>query len=209
MSRPNFAATGAEMRTEKRKRKRWSLSLPGRLFVPGTQVEGDCVVIDFSADGAGLKSACSAALGAHVVLYVDGFGRYEGRVVQRDRLRLGVEFAYSDAKRARIVGQIASFVQTGKVTPTDLRKAGRTRKTESLHSFRLASGRTVPCEIADVALTGASLKTHTRPPVGEEILFGGMSAIIVRHTETGVAVKFLGPSQLPPPPPFVRMDVTV
>ncbi len=196
------------MRGEKRRRKRWSLSLPGRLFVPDTRVEGDCVVIDFSADGAGLKSACSAALGVHVVLYVDGFGRYEGRVVQRDRLRVGLQFAYSDAKRARIVDQIASFVQNGKVTPTDLRRTQRTRKTESLHNFRLASGRTVPCEIADVALTGASLKTQVRPPVGEEILFGGMSAAVVRHTETGVAVKFLGPSQ-PLPPPFVRMDMTV
>ena len=208
MSRPNLMGIGAGIRSEKRRRKRWGISLPGRLFVPDRKIEGDCVVIDLSPDGAGLKSACSAALGVDVVLYVDGFGRYEGHVVQRDRLRLGVQFVCSDAKRARIVEQIASFVQNGKVAPTNLRRTERTRKSETLHNFQLASGHTVPCEISDMALTGASLTTHVRPPVGEEIRFGGMSAVIVRHTETGIGVKFLGPSE-PPPPPFVRMDVTV
>lgn len=199
---------GVGLRSERRIRKRWGVSIPGKLFVPDRQVEGSCAVLDLSADGAGLKSACSAAMGARVVLYVDGFGRYEGRVVQRDRLRLGVQFVCTDAKRARIVEQIASFVQNGKVATTDLRRAERTQKGESLQCFRLASGRAVPCEIADMALTGASLNTQIRPPVGEIIRFGGMSAVVVRHTETGIAVKFLGPSE-PPPPPFVRMDVTV
>lgn len=208
MSRPYIVGIGAGIRNEKRGRKRWSLSLPGRLFVPGRQIEGDCVVIDLSPDGAGLKSACSAALNTHIVLYVDGFGRYEGHVVQRDRLRLGMQFVCSDTKRSRIVEQIASFVHNGKVVPTNLRSTERTRQSEALQEFRLASGRAVPCEIGDMALTGAALTTHLRPPVGEEIRFGGMSAIIVRHTETGIGVKFLGPSELPPPP-FVRRDVTV
>lgn len=165
-------------------------------------------MLDLSADGAGLKSACTATMGARVVLYVDGFGRYEGCVAQRDRLRLGVRFICTDAKRARIVEQIASFIQNGKVTTTDLRAVERTRKIETLHNFQLASGRAVPCEIADMALTGASLNTQFRPPVGEQIRFGGMSAVIVRHTETGIGVKFLGPCE-PSPPPFVRMDMTV
>jgi hypothetical protein len=185
-------------RAEKRVRKRSSVGVRGKLFLPQLQIEGDCTIVDLSTAGAGLKSTCSVALGMPVVVYIDGFGRYQGTVVRRDRLRIGVQFTCSESKEKRLAEQIENFVAYGRTVPTSLRGLDRLRHREVLHDFRLKSGQSVPCEIMDMALSGASLKTRVRPPVGEEISFGSMSAVIMRHTEYGIGVKFTGPAPLPP-----------
>jgi PilZ domain len=187
--RPDLAASA---RRDKRTRKRWSINLSGKIFVPERSVEGDCKIVDLSPDGAGFKTACSAALGVRVVLYIDGFGRYEGTVVQRDRMRAGVHFACSDVKRAKIAVLIASFVDHGTLDATALRGTNRIRDTAALRNFKLSSGRSESCEVIDMALSGASLKTEARPDVGEEITFGSMTAVVMRHTELGIGVKFTG-----------------
>src|SRR5215471_10332471 len=79
-------------RGERRARERAPVGVKGRIFFPARQWEEECVVSDLSPDGAGLKSSCSAAVGAAAVLYVDGLGRFEGKIVRHDRLRLGVKF---------------------------------------------------------------------------------------------------------------------
>jgi len=98
---------------ENRKQKRTEFGLKGKLFIPKRGSEDDCVVLDFSSDGAGVKCAGSAPIGTHVVLYVDCFGRFEGTVVRRNRVRLGLKFQSSKAKRDRTSEQIADFVTHG------------------------------------------------------------------------------------------------
>jgi hypothetical protein len=185
-------------KSEKRARNRSSLSIRGKLFVPQLQTEGECAVLDLSPAGAGLKSTCSAALGMSVVVYIEGFGRYEGVVARRDRLRIGVRFTSTKSKERRLAEQIEDFIACGRIVATPLRGLERLRHGETLHDFRLKSGRTVPCEIVDMALSGASLKTGIRPPVGEEISFGSMTALVMRHTDYGIGVKFTGTAALPP-----------
>lgn len=62
--------------------------------------------------------------------------------------------------------------------------------SQALHQFVLTSGQSRDCEIVDIALSGASLRTDVRPPVGETIMFGKTTAIVVRHTKCGIAVSF-------------------
>ena len=56
---------------EHRRAARTGLGLKGKLFIPKRGSEDDCVVLDFSSDGAGLKCAASAPIGTDVVLYVN------------------------------------------------------------------------------------------------------------------------------------------
>jgi len=177
-------------RGERRARQRAPVGVKGKIFFPERKWEEECVVSDLSPDGAGLKSSCSAAVGALAVLYVDGLGRFEGKIVRHDRLRLGVKFAFSEAKRARLAQVIADFVERGEVKSTSLRTRSRLTGSQALHQFVLPSGQTRDCEIVDIALSGASLRTDMRPPVGETITFGKTTAIVVRHTKCGIAVSF-------------------
>jgi len=177
---------------DKRARSRAQVGVKGRIFFPSRQYEEECLVCDLSPDGAGLKTSCSGAVGAQVILYVDGLGRFEGSIARHDRLRVGIKFKCSDVKRARIAELIASYVELGAVTSTSLRERARQNGGLALHYFSLASGETMRCEIVDIALSGASLRTQERPPVGETISFGKTAALVVRHTDCGIAVTFMG-----------------
>ena len=182
---------------DKRSRKRWSVNLPGRIFVPERAVEGDCTVIDLSPDGAGLKTTCAAALGTNVVVYIDGFGRFEGTIVQRNRLRAGVRFVCTDARRAKIADMIANFVEHGTVTTTATRASTRIKSGTPLDMFKLSSGHSEQCQVIDMALSGALLKTAARPAIGEQITLGCMAGIVMRHTDSGIGVRFTGPRPSP------------
>jgi hypothetical protein len=42
-------------------------------------------------------------------------------------------------------------------------------------------------------LSGVSLKTDARPPLGEVVLIGQMAGKVVRHHLEGIAIEFVGP----------------
>ena len=177
---------------EKRKQKRAELGLKGKLFVPQRGCEDDCTIMDFSTDGAGVKYVGSAPIGTKVVLYIECFGRFEGTVVRRDRIRLGVEFQSSKVKRERTQEQLSDFVANGMTVRAPVRTGTRASELPPLHYFIAADGRKIDCEIVDIALGGASLKSTERPHVGEVLAFGETAGRVVRHTDEGIAVQFVG-----------------
>lgn len=184
---------------ERRNQARTHVGLKGKLFVPQRNVEDDCTVIDFSTDGAGVKCAGSAPIGTRVVLYVECFGRFDGVVVRRDRVRLGVEFQASKVKRERTRDQIADFVAHGMVSHVPLRSTLRAKEIPPFKYFVAEDGTKVDCEIIDIALAGASLRTAVRPEIGQTLAFGETPARVVRHTAGGIAVEFVGRRQADKP----------
>jgi len=177
---------------EKRRETRTQVGLKGKLFVPQRNCEDECTVIDFSTDGAGLKCVGSAPIGTRVVLYVECFGRFDGVVAQRDRVRLGIEFQSSKVKRERTRAQLADYVAHGMTAHTPLRNAARAREVPPLNHFIAEDGRRIDCELVDVALGGASLRTNARPAIGKILGFGMTAGRVVRHTDEGIAVEFIG-----------------
>jgi hypothetical protein len=98
-------------RTYGRRRKddRVRLTLSARIFFPDHNLEDVCKLVDLSPSGACLKSTVSAPVGSRIVLYADGFGRYEASVVWRDESTLRLEFHCTEARRARTAEQLAAF----------------------------------------------------------------------------------------------------
>jgi len=178
-------------RIEKRKQGRTALGLKGKLFIPESATEDDCRVVDFSPDGAGVVSAISAPIGTKLVLYVDGFGRFEGTVVARDRMRLGLQFQSGSVKRTRTAEQLLEYVVSGTTGAVPLRHTLRASSMPQLQDFAFADGRRGSCEVADIALGGALLRTEDRPAIGEILSFGGATARVVRHTDEGIAIQFI------------------
>jgi len=170
--------------------ERSQMGIKGAIFFPERQSEEECFVFDLSPAGAGIKSACSIAPGSRTVLYVAGLGRFEGKISRRDRLRIGLQFKFTDTKRERIAAQLSAFVSQGEVGETALRVGTRVNRGSMPSSFISQSGKTHACELAELTLIGASLKTDGRPDIGEIICFGSVLARVVRHTEYGIAVNY-------------------
>lgn len=186
--RTRKARTQTEKRREARSRSR--VPLTGRLYFPDRKIEEACEILDLSPSGAGLKTSASAPIGTRAVLYLDGFGTYEGTVVRRNRTELGMEFRCSEARRARTAEQIIAFLANGSRVSSGVRSTARVSRAHALHELVTLRGEHVHCEIVDIALGGVALKSSYRPMIGEIVRFGELSGKVLRLSSDGFVVGF-------------------
>ena len=181
---------------EQRDLARFQTALPGKLFVPAESSTTDCLIIDLSAGGAGVQCEDVPPLETFVVLHIDGFGRFDAVATRYVNGVLGLRFLCSENKRHRLTEKINVFVSEGEKGLTDLRRHERIAQSGSLQ-FTRANGQQSRCEVLDISLQGVSLKTNTRPPIGELLIIGRVRGYVVRHHEHGVGIQFES-LQLPP-----------
>jgi hypothetical protein len=181
----------AKARAERRRYRRVRLDLPGKLFVPDEGKEAPCQVINLSPGGAAVDCELIPPHGAQVVLYVDGFGRFEGTVAGRGGSRYGIAFVCTQAKRERIAEQLTLFLNKALGEESLLRRHGRTHQ-KGFAKFTRADGQIINCEVMDISVGGVSLKSELRPPLGEYVLIAGLAGRIVRHHDYGIGIEFVG-----------------
>ncbi len=178
-------------RAERRRFRRVRVDLPGKLFVPGSGQESTCKILDLSPGGAQLQCELALEVETKLVLYIEGFGRFEGTVVRLDGTGFGVRFACTSLKRERTTEQLTLFMNRSLVDDADLRRDDRT-PTKGLTRFTRADGQLVACEVLDLSLSGISVRTDIRPPLGEFVLIGQLAGRVARHHEDGIGIEFVG-----------------
>jgi PilZ domain len=179
-------------KAERRHFLRVRVEIAGRFFLPGDNREADCKIVDLSPGGAQITSETAPDDDAQIVLYVDGFGRLEGNVTRPSEGSFGVNFHCSAMKRDKIAEQLTLYMNPDAVDTSTVRRHDRTQP-KGLASFTRANGEILACEVLDLSLSGVSLKTEARPPVGETVLIGHSAGRVVRHHETGIAIEFVSP----------------
>jgi hypothetical protein len=175
---------------DQRENERIVVTLPGKLFVPAEEATLDCTVVNLSVGGAGIHCPEPPPLDAFVVLYVDGFGRFEGVTTRFVKGELGLKFICKDAKRKRLEQKLTDFVKEGMKYVTRLRRYSRAATSSEISHFTYADGEPMPCEVQDISIQGALLKTTARPAIGELVQLGQTHGWVVRHHENGIGVQF-------------------
>jgi hypothetical protein len=183
----------AKAKAERRRFRRVRVDLTGRLFVPADSRECHCKIVDLSPGGASLECDLVLEGGTQIVLYIDGFGRLEGTVMRIEGGDFGVRFNCTAAKRERIAEQLILFMNRSLIDETEMRRHDRTPQ-KGIARFTRADGQFVACEVMDLSVSGVSLKTDVRPPIGEFVLIGQMAGRVARHHETGIGIEFVGGS---------------
>jgi hypothetical protein len=181
------ASAGAERRRFRRVR----VDLPGRLFIPADSREARCTVLDLSPGGAAVGCDIIPEAGTPVVLYIDGFGRFEGNVVRRDGEGFGLAFVCTSSKRERTAEQLILFLNKSLVDDSVLRRHERSHQ-KGFAKFTRADGQVVHCEVSDISVSGVSLKTDIRPPIGEFVLIAQIAGRVARHHADGIGIEFVG-----------------
>ena len=181
----------ARSKADRRRYQRVEVNLPGKLFVPAITQEYACQVIDLSPGGANINCNAPIELETQIVLYANSFGRFEGTIVRRQGQNAGVRFVSTALKRERTAEQLTLFMNRGLLDDADLRRDDRT-PTKGLTRFVRHDGQVVPCEVLDLSMSGISVKTDIRPPVGEFVLIGQLAGRIARHHEQGIGIEFVG-----------------
>jgi hypothetical protein len=175
---------------DRREFSRVVTTFPGKLFLPAEQITLDCQVINLSAGGAGIRCDEPPPLQSFVVLYIEGFGRFQGVATRYEAGELGMCFVCREAKRERLKRDLAAYVQDGQLPATRLRAHHRAPSSAIGHFIR-HNGEQVRCDVLDISLQGLSLRTDSRPPVGEIINLGQSWGRVVRHHPDGIALQFL------------------
>lgn len=180
----------AQAKAERRRFLRVRVDLSGRLFIPAEEREERCKILDMSPGGAQVTCDYIPRPDTPVIIYIDSFGRFEGAVVRPTDASFGVNFHCSALKRERVAEQLTLMMNKGAVDETALRRHDRA-PSRGLARFTRANGDIVACEVLDLSLSGVSLKTEVRPPVGEVVLIGQMAGKVVRYHENGIAIEFV------------------
>jgi hypothetical protein len=111
--------------------------------------------------------------------------------VRREDDNIGVRFLSTAMKRERTAEQLTLYLNRSLIDEADLRRDDRT-PTKGLTRFVRHDGQIVPCEVLDLSMSGISVKTDLRPPVGEFVLIGQLAGRIARHHDNGIGIEFVG-----------------
>jgi PilZ domain len=167
----------------------------GRFMLPDTS-EHPCQVTGLTVDGAIFTTEQPPPVGLPIVAYIDTIGRVVG--VSADRVEGGfkVKFPVAGNRRDRLALRLRSLDQKPDTDMGDAeqpRRAVRFKIAEKSSHLGLPDGRVYACEVIDISLTGAAVKTDVMPTLGTCVMLGKMRGRIVRYTEQGIAIEFVSP----------------
>jgi hypothetical protein len=176
---------------ERRRFRRIKMDLPGRMFLPSDSREAHCTILDMSPGGVAVSSGIVPEMGAPVVLYMDGFGRFEGNVVRRDEAGFGLAFVCTPSKRERTAEQLILFLNNSLGDDSPLRRHERASQ-KGFAKFTRADGQVVHGEVSDISVNGVTLKTDVRPAIGEFVLIAQIAGRVSSHHDDGIGIEFVG-----------------
>jgi hypothetical protein len=160
--------------------------------------EHPCRISDLSPDGAVFLTGIEPPVGLSIVAYIDEIGRLEAVTGSPADGGFAVSFRISGPRRERIESRIRSLLEAAGAEDV---QPGLAKPANSASHITLPDGRTYPCEVIDVSLSGAALKAGVIPALGTHVLLGRMRGRVVRYLESGVAIEFTRQLDATPTPP--------
>ncbi len=172
----------------------------GRFMLPDMS-EYPCQVSDLSFEGAVFLTASVPPVGQTLVAYLEDIGRIEAISGAAMPGGFTVSFALTGARLERLQQRIQWVKDRNAGLASDTRRHSRYEPSEKVTQITLPDGRIYTCEVLDISVSGAGIKTEVIPSIGTSIMLGKMRGRVVRYIEQGVAIEFvkqLEPAHLPP-----------
>jgi hypothetical protein len=175
---------------DRRRHKRYPVALLGR-FMRANKQEYPCRLADISVGGAAIMAPVEVELGERIVAYLDELGGLEGRVTRVFDGGFAIELKVSQHKREKLAAQITWLVNKDELGGAAGRRHQRLEVVNKSQTLVLPNGSPVDCRVLDVSLSGASIATLVRPPIGDIVMFGKLRCKVMRYHDRGIGVQFL------------------
>lgn len=175
----------------------------GRFMLPDSS-EHPCQVTHLTPEGAVFLTGTAARPGLGIVAYIDEIGRLEAVAGEAVEGGFAVSFQISGPRRERIESRIRLLRDLSPADDEDEirhRRHPRHETGASASHITLPDGRVYPCEVMDVSVSGAAVRTEVIPALGTSILLGKMRGRVVRYLDSGVAIEFTRQVEAPAAPP--------
>jgi PilZ domain len=169
-------------------------------YMTADMTEHACQVVDVTMEGATFMTEHVPAMGESLVAYLEEIGRVEVRSAAVVTGGFRVDYSLQGPRLERLQQRI-NFLRNKDSGAPDGRRHARYEPTEKVSQISLPDGRVYNCEVLDISISGAAIKTEVMPSVGTFLMLGKMRGRVVRYIDQGVAVEFvkqLDRGQLPP-----------
>jgi hypothetical protein len=158
-------------------------------FMLADMTEHPCQVSDLSIDGVTFLTEVNVEPLAQLVAYIQDVGRVEGTVVGPVPGGIRISFQLSSTRRQRLASRLEwSGRPSGSA---EQRRHHREVVKDNRSRITLPDGRVYACEVIDISLSGAALRTAVLPSLGTRLNLGKMRGRVVRYHESGIAIEFL------------------
>ena len=154
----------------------------------GSEFEGQ--VTQMSPGSALLETQGRPALGERVIAYVDHIGRIEGVAWQIEDQGFGMTVEASQRKRDKIAAQLTWFANRDELSLPEDRRHERLKPKKADNTLTLPDGRSYPCRIIDLSVSGAAVQIDVKPTRGTNVILGTMRGRVARHFDGGCAIEF-------------------
>jgi hypothetical protein len=138
-----------------------------------------------------MMSPVLVEVGEHIIAYFDHLGGLEGYVVRTFEGGLAMRIQATQHRREKLAAQITWLLNQREFDGAVERRHERFRMANKTSSLQVAQGLVVQVRVLDVSISGASVGTEARPPVGSEVVLGKLRARVVRHHGEGLGLEFL------------------
>jgi len=161
----------------------------GRFMLPDMS-EHPCQVTHIEPDSAVFVTGSVPPAGTQMVAYIDEIGRVEASADEAVAGGFKVCFVLNAARRERLAQRLKWLAEKADGSVQEDRRHTRYEPKDSKSHLTLADGRIYTCEVLDISLSGAAVKTEIMPAMGSYLLLGKMRGRVVRYLDTGFAVEF-------------------
>ena len=161
----------------------------GRFMLPD-MTEHACQVLDVTAHGAVFITATVPAPNSSIVAYLEELGRVE--VIAGEQVAGGFKVRYAaTGSRLERLQQRIEWLKQKNDGAVEARRHPRFEPKDKHSSITLPDGRVYNCEVIDISISGAAIKTDVLPSIGTYVMLGKMKGRVVRYLDTGVAIEFV------------------
>jgi hypothetical protein len=174
---------------DRRRFRRVPIHVSGR-FMREDRQDYPCEIINMSAGGMTLLSPVSCEVGERIVAYLDHFGRIEGVVARPMDGGFAAKIVASLHKREKIANQLTWLINRDRLGLSEERRHERVVPRNPTSKLILPNGEVHSCRVIDVSLSGASIVSDVKPPIGTAVILGRMRGRVVRHHGQGMAIHF-------------------
>ncbi len=161
----------------------------GRFMLPD-MTEHACQVLDLKLDGAVFVSNNAPPPGVAIVAYLEELGRVE--LISDAPVQGGFRVRFT-AKGSRLerLQQRVDWLQKKTDGAVETRRHPRFEPKDKNSSMTLPDGRVYACEVVDISVSGAGIKTDVMPSLGTYLLLGKMKGRVVRYLDIGIGIEFV------------------
>ncbi|MDB5623929.1 MAG: pilus assembly protein PilZ, partial [Devosia sp.] len=177
---------------------RCSMSLPGRYAIAdtcgdqvGSAPEFACRLSSISSQGAVIKGPVLGFEGERASLYFNEFGKLPARVARCLPEGFAVTFELSQAERATLAAKILWHKRHLDGEIDDARAYARMVPKTTSSVLILPTAEQENCIVTDISRSGAAVMACCKPRIRTPLALGRLLGQVVRHTETGFALRFL------------------